>query len=132
MTNRDFFAAVVSMMNVLNTEAADDKEREIVAEVRAHAEKAIAKLDETNEKRRNTVSKKSSENEPIKAAIIGWMNAENVEIVTATEVGEKMGISTQKASALLRQMVEDGRMTSEEVKIPKKGKQKGYKVRKEG
>ena len=92
-------------------------------EVKATAAEYIAKMDEANEKRKNTLSKKQEENEAIKAEIMGHLDT---EAKTATTVGELMGISTQKASALLRQLVNDGKATATEVKITGKGKQKGY------
>ena len=39
-----------------------------------------------------------------------------------------MGISVQKASALARLAVKDGRAVSEDVKVTGKGMQKGYKL----
>ena len=109
MTQREFYVAIA------NGEMND--------EVKATAEKYIAKMDEVNEKRRNAFSKKQEENEAIKAEILEHLDT---EAKTATTVGELVGISTQKASALLRQLVSDGKATATEVKITGKGKQKGY------
>lgn len=90
------------------------------AEVAAHK---LAKMDESNEKRRNTVSKKAQENAPIVEAIVAVLEEEPK---TAAEIGAEVGISTQKASALLRQLVEAGRATKTEVKVKGKGAQKAY------
>lgn len=109
MTKREFYVAIA------NGEMND--------EVKTAAAEYIAKMDEANEKRKNTLSKKQEENEAIKAEILEHLNS---EAKTATTIGELMGISTQKASALLRQLVNDGKATATEVKIPKKGIQKGY------
>lgn len=109
MTKREFYVAIA------NGEMND--------EVKATAAEYIAKMDEANEKHKNTLSKKQEENEAIKVEILGHLDT---EAKTATTVGELMGISTQKASALLRQLVNDGKATATEVKIPKKGTQKGY------
>ena len=109
MTKREFYVAIA------NGEMND--------EVKTAAAEYIAKMDEANEKRKNTLSKKQEENEAIKAEILEHLNS---EAKTATTIGELMGISTQKASALLRQLVNDGKATATEVKIPKKGTQKGY------
>lgn len=111
MTKREFYVAIA------NGEMND--------EVKATAAEYIAKMDEANEKRKNTLSKKQEENEAIKVEILGHLDT---EAKTATTVGELMGISTQKASALLRQLVNDGKATATEVKIPKKGTQKAYIV----
>lgn len=90
------------------------------------ARSEIEKMDRKNELAKSRKSKKSAENEPIKEKIYSILNSD--EVTTASVVAEKVEISTQKASALLRQMVEDGRITVEDVKVKGKGKQKGYKV----
>lgn len=109
MTKREFYVAIAN--------------GEMNEEVKAAAAEYIVKMDEANEKRKNTVSKKQEENEVIKTSIMEHLDT---EAKTATTIGELMGISTQKASALLRQLVNDGRASATEVKIPKKGVQKGY------
>lgn len=106
MTRREFFVAVIN--------AVED------AELKLFAEKEIAKMDERNAKRKNAPSKKSIENEPIKAQIKSILTDEPH---TASEIANTVGISTQKASALLRQI--DG-LTVTEVKVKGKGKVKGY------
>lgn len=109
MTKREFYVAIA------NGEMND--------EVKATAAEYITKMDEANEKRKNTLSKKQEENEAVKVEMLTHLDTEPK---TATTIGELMGISTQKASALLRQLVNDGKATATEVKIPKKGAQKGY------
>ena len=111
MTKREFYVAIA------NGEMND--------EVKATAAEYIAKMDEANEKRKSTLSKKQEENEAIKTEILGHLDT---EAKTATTIGELVGVSTQKASALLRQLVNDGKATATEVKIPKKGTQKAYIV----
>ena len=106
MTNREFFNAVIA--------------NEITEEVIAHATEPIAKLDERNAKRASKPSKTQKENESIKASILAVLTTEPK---VASEVAELVGISTQKASALLRQI--EGLEVSE-VKVPKRGKMKGY------
>ena len=106
MTNREFYTAIV------NSNVSD--------ELKTFATDAIAKLDARNAKRASKPSKKSLENEPIKAKILEVLSTEPK---VASEVAELVGISTQKASALLRQI--EGLEVSE-VKVPKKGKMKGY------
>lgn len=107
MTNREFLNAVVTA-NVSD-------------EVTAMAQSLLAKLDERNAKRASTPSKTAIANEPIKANIVNYLSEHGLS--TAGEVGEALGITTQKASALLRQI---DNLTVTEVKIPKKGKVKGY------
>lgn len=96
---------------------------EMNEEVKAWAEAEIAKMDKANETRRNKISKKALENAPIVEAIVKVLSDEPQ---TATMIGEAVGVSTQKASALLRQIVEAGNATKVDVKIKGKGTQKGY------
>lgn len=95
-------------------------------EIKTFAESEIEKMDKANARRSEKRAERKAENEPIKEKIFEVLNSEDVTL--ASEVAEKVEISTQKASALLRQMVEDGKITSEDVKIKGKGKKKGYKV----
>ena len=92
-------------------------------EVIEKATERLEKLDAENEKRKNRVSKKAAENEPIKAAILGVLGAEPK---TASVIGGEVEISTQKASALLRQLVEAGSVAKTDIKVTGKGTQKGY------
>lgn len=109
MTKRDFYTAIAN--------------GQITDEVKAAAEEYLVKMDEALEKRKNTMTKKQEENEAVKAQILEHLDTEPK---TATTVGELVEISTQRASALLRQLVSDGKATVTDVKIPKKGVQKGY------
>lgn len=108
MTNREFFNAIVN--------------GELTEEVIAHAQTSIEKLDARNAARKDKPSKKSLENEPIKEAIKSVLTDEPM---TASDVAEKVEISVQKASALLRQ-IEGLNVT--EVKVKGKGKVKGYSL----
>ena len=109
MTNREFFEAIVN--GTINDE------------IKAHAHEAIEKLDARNARRANTPSKTAIANAPIIEAIKAILTTEPQ---TAGMVAEKVEISVQKASALLRQIVANGDAFVTEVKVPKKGKQKGY------
>ena len=88
------------------------------------AQAQLAKLDAINEKRRNTISKKAQENLPLIKKIESEILTD--EPMTATIVGEALGVSTQKASALLRKAVEEGKASKTDVKVKGKGTQKGY------
>ena len=96
---------------------------EINEEVVEKATERLERLDIENEKRKNRVSKKAAENAPIKEAILAVLTDEPK---TATVVGGEVEISTQKASALLRQLVEAGSVVKTDVKVSGKGTQKGY------
>ena len=113
MTNREFYNAIIN--GTMNEE------------IKAFAEQAIAKMDARNEKRSSKPSKKSIENEPIKADIIKFITEKGEKCIAST-IAEALEISTQKASALCRQLVSDEKLIVEEVKVPKKGKQKAYFV----
>ena len=113
MTKRELYTAVIN--------------GEITPEVIEGFKEEIEKMNARNAKRANTPSKRAIENEPIKANIVEFISGCD-ERVTATTVAEALGLSTQKVSALCRQLVEAGSLTAEEVKVPKKGKQKGYAV----
>ena len=98
-------------------------------EMTAYAMERIKHLDDVNEHRKAKGSKTQRANVEVKKAILASL--EENTVYTASQVAE-MGIegitSTQKASALLRQMVETGTLTSEEVKVKGKGKVKGYRL----
>ena len=108
MTNREMFTAIVN--------------GEITEDVVAKATEELEKLDARNAKRRETPSKKSIENAPIVEAIKGVLTEEPQ---TATEIAEKVEISTQKASALLKKI--DG-LTVSDVKVKGKGTRKAYSL----
>ena len=106
MTKREMFEAIIN--GNINEEIVEMAKNEIV------------KMDEKNAKRKSTPSKVALANEPIKAKIKEVLTSEPQ---SASEVAEKVEISVQKASALLRQI--DGLAVSE-IKVKGKGKVKGY------
>lgn len=109
MTNREFYTAIVNA--------------NINDEITAHASEAIAKLDAALEARKNKPSKKTTENAPVLEAITGVLTNEPQ---VASDIATAVGISTQKASALLRQLVATGVAVQSEVKVPKHGVLKAY------
>jgi hypothetical protein len=111
ITQREFYTGIVEGAT-------------ITAEQEAFAKGEIAKLDKRNEKRKTTPSKTAIENEPIKKAIVEFLEGKGP--TPANAIGEGVGITTQKASALARQLVEAGELTVADVKIPKKGTVKAY------
>lgn len=113
MTNRDFLTAV--------------KDGKLTPETIAFAAAAIEKMDKRNSDRKSKPSKTAIANEPLKTAIVEFLNKEGF-VATAADVGANLEMTTQKASALLRQLVESGEVKSFEVKIPKKGKCKAYSI----
>lgn len=117
MTNREFLTAIA------NSSLSDD--------LTAYAAEQIVKLDMRNaarkEKQSSKPSKTAIENEPIKASIMEFLSAQS-EPMIAADIAENVGITTAKASSLLRQLVESGAVVKSEVKIPKKGKTAAYAV----
>ena len=90
------------------------------------AKAEIAKLDATNAKRAEKAKAKAVEYEPIKKAIFDFLVANGTK--TTAEIAVGVGESSPKTSAMCRQMVEDGRLTSSEVTVKGKGKQKAYTI----
>lgn len=117
MTNREFYTKVI--------------EASISAELTAHAEAEIAKLDKRNENRSSKPNKKQLENEPIKVEIMEYL-AEHGAAVSATIATalstEERPISTNKVVALCNQLVKEEVLVVEDVKIPKVGLRKQYAV----
>ena len=106
MTRREFFEAVMAVEG-------------IEVELHDFAANEIDKMDARNAKRSSTPSKRSLANEPIKEEIVKVLTH---DAQSASEIAEKVGISTQKSSSLLRQI--DGLSVSE-LKV-KGRKVKGY------
>ena len=118
MTKREFLNEVIAVID--GTSEVD------VLELKDFAKAEIVKLDERNASRSSKPTKTQIENEPIKEKILEILSTG--ERMVASAIAEKVGISTQKASALCRQLVESKKLKVEDVKIPKKGKQKAYVV----
>ena len=110
MTNREFLIAIAN----LETASAD---------IREYAQSKIDKMDAANEARKNKPSKKAIENAPLVEKILTEILS--TEVMTAAQVGEALGVSTSKASSLLRSIPE-GTLVVTEVKVPGKATCKGY------
>lgn len=117
MTKREFYNAILAIET-------------ISADVREYAEASIQKLDETNAKRSSKQTKTQLANEPIKAKILEILSTAPMTSAVLREkfVANGEEISVQKVSSLCRQLVEEGFLSSSEVKVPKKGAQKQYSV----
>ena len=118
MTKREFLNEVIAVID--GTSEVD------VLELKDFAKAEIVKLDERNANRSSKPTKTQIENEPIKEKILEILSTG--ERMVASAIAERLEISTQKASALCRQLVESKKLKVEDVKIPKKGKQKAYMI----
>ena len=118
MTKREFLNEVIAVI--------DGTSEVNVLELKEFAKAEIVKLDERNASRSSKPTKTQIENEPIKEKILEVLSTG--ERMVASAIAERLEISTQKASALCRQLVESKKLKVEDVKIPKKGKQKAYMV----
>ena len=118
MTKREFLNDVIAVI--------DGTSEVNVLELKEFAKAEIVKLDERNANRSSKPTKTQIENEPIKEKILEVLSTG--EKMVASAIAERLEISTQKASALCRQLVESKKLKVEDVKIPKKGKQKAYMV----
>ena len=111
-TNRDGFNAVINGK-------VDD-------EVKAWAMAELAKLDAKNDKRRNTKTKEQIANEGIMNDIVAYIKANGAQVASA--LANALGISTQKASALCKILVDGGELTVADKKVKGKGTVKCYSL----
>ena len=118
MTKREFLNDVIAVI--------DGTSEVNVLELKEFAKAEIVKLDERNANRSAKPTKAQIENKSIKEKILEVLSTE--ERMVASAIAERLEISTQKVSALCRQLVESKKLKVEDVKIPKKGKQKAYMV----
>ena len=117
MTNREFFVAV-------------SKCADLSADLREHAQTQLEKMDASNAKNRGKESKTYKANLPLMAEVLELlankpMLTSEVSIAMSTE---ERPISTSKASALLRTLEGEGKVTSVKVKVKGKGEQTQYTI----
>ena len=113
MTNREFYTAI--------------SEGKLTDEVKEFALNAIEKMDARNANRSNKPSKTQLENAPIKQALLDYLTANKGQF-TEADLGSALGVTHNKAGALARQLVAEGKVTSAEAKFPKVGKRKVYSI----
>ena len=106
MTKREFLNAVIA--ETTNSKLA------------SFAVSELEKLDARNAKRASTPSKTQKENAPLIEKIATLLTSEPK---LASELASEMGVSTQKASALVKKV--EG-VSVCDVKVKGKGTQKGY------
>lgn len=86
-------------------------------------EKELMVLERDKERNAERRAKKAAENAPLLETLGTLLSDKGI---TASEAATELGISTQKASSLLRALVAEGKANVEDVKIPKKGSCKAY------
>ena len=111
MTEREFLTKVLAIEGI-EKDLAD------------YANEGIAKLDARNDKRKNTQTKAQKENEGVMGVILNTLTANGSMV--ASEIASALGISTQKASALCKLLVDGGKVKVEDVKVKGKGTVKQY------
>jgi len=118
MTMRKYHEAVMAIPNA-------------PADVVAKAQSELAKMDAANAKRQSKPSKTAVANAPIKESIVALLKEKGAMVASAIGVALTNGeveVSTSKASALCRQLVEDNVLTVTEVKVKGKGTVKQYAI----
>lgn len=95
-TNREFFNAVVNGT-------------EITADMVDFAKSAIEKMDSKNKNRRETMTKGQEANEVMKSDILTYMEESGRQ--SAKSLADYFEVSTQKISALMKQMVDTGKVS---------------------
>ena len=124
ITMREMLTATIALLEG-STPPHNITSDDVVAKARAE----IAKLDATNAKRAEKAAEKAKENDPIKNAIYNLLIEKGAMV--ASEIGAALTtpeaeITTSKASSMCRQMVEERRLTVEDIKVKGKGKVKQY------
>ena len=110
MTQREFFTAIVN--GTIN------------ADIQTYAADAIVKLDKRNATRASKPTKSQQANVPLLAEIRNFLTGK--KNVLAAEVAAHLDVTPQKATGLLKLLVDSGEATAAEVKVPKQGKRKAY------
>ena len=122
ITMRQTFEATIALLKGEPTKHHITKE-DVIAKMNGE----IAKLDATNAKRAEKAKKKSAENKPLKDAIYHFLLVNGKKTTAEIAAGVEMLCgSSPKATAMCRQMVDEGRLTSHDVKVKGKGTQKAY------
>lgn len=112
MTKREMFTTLIGIVGSLKP--SDDAEADLAVALIEGLKHEVALLD----KRRATSkgdAKKKAEQTATKSAILSVL-AEADEPMRATAIAEAVGVSVQKVTALVRQMVEAGEVVREQDK----------------
>lgn len=112
MTKREFFVKALTLIN--DEEMVDFINAEIIA------------LDKKNEKAKEKRMELAKENAPIFEGIVNYLK--DHKLALASELAQVCEVSTPKAVAMAKKLVECGTLVEKEVSIPKVGKRKAYSL----
>ena len=115
MTNREFLTAIASN-TTLPTELVE------------YATERLAKMDATNEARKNKPRKVDTAKAALNAQLTQQILTEvlTTEAMTAAQVAESIGVTSAKVSYLMRALVAEGTVVVTDVKVPNAGMRKAY------
>ena len=114
MTMKEFLSAVAVLSSA-------------TPEMVEFANAELAKIENKNKKRRETVSQNQANNQEMLNIIVETLKSDTT--ITSAEVAVLFGVTTQKASAILAMGVKTGVLSVADIKNPKgKGKVKGYSL----
>lgn len=118
MTKREFLESVVTLTNDV----------ENATETNEFAKNELAKMDRANEKRRNTPSKAAQVNEKLLVEVMELLDGS--EPMTAAQIGEALGITHYKATAVCYPAAKNGTLAVTKVKSTAKsgGKINAYSL----
>ena len=120
MTTREFYNAIIAKLEGQEVDVTD-------VELSEFAQAQLAKMDETNAKRKGRVDKAAQERAAANAPMMDTLEAALTdEPQTATDMMELIGQTVQKTSHLLRDLVAQERAVVQDIKVKGKGTQKGY------
>lgn len=111
MTKKEFYNAVIAGT--------------VSAEMVEFAQKELDTMNASSQKRALAAEAKNAEGF---ALIREYFSAKDGAQALTSEVAENVGMTTSKASALLRKMVENGELIAEDVKVSGKGTRKAYRI----
>ena len=114
MTKREYAQAIINAFTSEAGIAAVGEEQAKVLVAVATAE--LEALDKANAKRREATAKKAEENAPLADSILEILPTDKA--VTATEIAGEVGLSTQKVTYLVKNiLVEQGLVELSELKV---------------
>lgn len=115
MTTREFYETIINLDS-------------IAEELRQKGMELLQSMDDKqNSARKRNSKKRAEENAPLVKNITELLGMHAAPMLTS-EIATACGISTSKASALLRKMTDDGLLVAADVKVPKAGVRKAYKL----